>query len=118
MEFGLGLDPLLDLGVNGRVSLPEIYLSPEGLTVISFALPVNTAATDGYGANDIVYTVETSTDLVTWDPLLTKTDTSSFDGPGTIIADPPFNGRVRLTITDDRANLLRRFVRLKVDYVP
>lgn len=118
MEFGLGLDPLLDLGVNGRVSLPEIYLSPEGLTVISFALPVNTAATDGYGANDIVYTVETSTDLVTWDPLLTKTDTSSFDGPGTIIADPPFNGRVRLTITDAQANLLRRFVRLKVDYVP
>ena len=49
MEFGLGLDPLLDLGVNGRVSLPEIYLSPEGLTVISFALPVNTAATDGKG---------------------------------------------------------------------
>ena len=118
MEFSLGLDPLLDLGLNGRVSLPEISLSPEGHTVISFALPVNSTAADGYGADDIVYTVETSSDLVTWDTLLTKTDSSSFEGPGSITIDPPFNGRVRLRVTDDQSNLLRRFVRLTVDYAP
>ena len=118
MEFSLGLDPLLDLGVNGPVSLPEVTRSAEGHTVISFALPVNATATDGYGANDIVYTVETSHDLINWNALLTKTDSTSFDGAGLIMTNPPFNGRVRMSITDDQVNQLQRFIRLKTDYVP
>lgn len=118
MEFGLGLDPTLDLGVNGPVSLPQVTRSVDGRAVISFALPVNQSATDGYGANEIVYTVETSSDLSNWIVLLTKTGSTSFTGDGTLVADPPFNGRVRVTITDDQANLVRRFMRLKVEYLP
>ena len=118
MEFSLGLDPLLDLGINGPVSLPAVTRSIDGRTVISFALPVNATVTDGYGATDIVYTVETSGDLMNWNALLTKTDETSFTGPGTLIENPPFNGRVRVSITDDQAGLLQRFIRLKVDYIP
>ena len=118
MEFSLGLDPLLDLGVNGPVSLPHVTHSPDGKAIISFALPVSSTAADGYGAADIIYTVESSNDLVNWDPLLTKTDSTSFTGEGTIVTDPPFNGRVRARITDAPAALLRRFLRLKVEYAP
>ncbi|MBL49807.1 MAG: hypothetical protein CMP28_12775 [Roseibacillus sp.] len=118
MEFSLGLDPLLDLGVNGPVSLPDVTHSPDGKAIISFALPVSSTAADGYGAADIIYTVESSNDLVNWDPLLTKTDSTSFTGEGTIVTDPPFNGRVRARITDAPAALLRRFLRLKVEYAP
>lgn len=118
MEFSLGLDPLLDLGIHGPVSLPAVTRSIDDRTVISFALPVNTTATDGYGATDIVYTVETSSDLLNWNALLTKTDETSFTGPGTLIENPPFNGGVRVSITDDQADLLQHFIRLKVDYAP
>ena len=118
MEFSLGLDPLLELGVNGPVSLPSITNSPDGEAAISFALPVSNTATDGYGAADIVYTVEGSDDLVNWSPLLSKSDSTTFTGEGTMFTDPPSNGRVRVTVTDGPTDLLQRFLRLKVEYAP
>ena len=118
MEFGLGLDPFLELGVNGPISLPDISFSPDGKAVISFALPVSSTAVDGYGAADIIYTVESSADLVNWDPLQIKTDSTSFVGEGTVVTDAPFNGRVQVQITDAPEELLRRFLRLKVEYAP
>jgi hypothetical protein len=62
--------------------------------------------------------VETSNDLVTWSPLLTKSDSTSLTGPGSLVAAAPFNGRVAVTITDNQPNFLRRFVRLKMEYAP
>ena len=118
VEFALGLDPTLDIGVNGPVSLPIVGRTLEGRALIEFALPVNGTATDGYGASEIVYTVETSNDLVTWSPLLTKSDSTSFTGPGSLVTAAPFNGRVAVTITDNQPNFLRRFVRLKMEYAP
>ncbi|MFP6882695.1 MAG: lamin tail domain-containing protein [Roseibacillus sp.] len=118
VEFALGLDPTLDIGANGLVSLPDVSLSPDGRAVISFVLPVNASATDGFGANEIVYTIEVTDGLLNWVPLLEKTDTTSFTGTGSVVIAPPFNGRVLVTITDDQAALLRRFIRLKMEYVP
>ncbi|MFM1561844.1 MAG: lamin tail domain-containing protein, partial [Roseibacillus sp.] len=118
VEFALGLDPTLDIGAHGLVSLPNVSLSPDGRAVLSFFLPVNAVATDGFGANEIVYTIEVTDGLLNWIPLLEKTDTTSFTGTGSVVIAPPFNGRVLVTITDDQAALLRRFIRLKMEYVP
>ena len=76
MEFSLGLDPFLDLGFNGPSSLPRIAIGDGGQNVISFDLPVNSTAADGYGSDDIVYTVEGSDDLEEWVTLLSKSDST------------------------------------------
>ena len=118
MEFSLGLDPFLDLGFNGPSSLPQINRGDIGQTVISFELPANSGAAEGYGADDIIYTVEGSDDLVNWTSLLSKTDTTPFSGAGPVILDPPFNGRVKVRFSDQENNQSARFLRLRVEYSP
>ena len=118
MEFSLGLDPFLDLGFNGPSSLPRIAIGDGGQNVISFDLPVNSTAADGYGSDDIVYTVEGSDDLEEWVTLLSKSDSTSFSGADSVILDPPFNGRVRVQFSDEQRNQSPRFLRLKVEYNP
>ena len=118
MEFSLGLDPFLDLGFNGPSSLPRIAIGDGGQNVISFDLPVNSTAVDGYGSDDIVYTVEGSDDLEEWVTLLSKSDSTSFSEAGSVSLDPPFNGRVRVQFSDEQRNQSPRFLRLKVEYSP
>ena len=118
MEFSLGLHPFLDLGFNGPSSLPRIAVGDNGQNVISFDLPANSTAVDGYGSDDIIYTVEGSDNLVDWVTLISKSDTTSFIGTGIIALDPPFNGRVRVRFSDERRDLPARFLRLRVEYIP
>ncbi len=118
VEYSLGLDPTLNIGANGPASLPVASRSPAGRLAISFHLPVNGAAADGCGANEIVYTVESSDDLLDWIPLMEKTETTSFTGTGTAVLDPPFNGRVPVTITDDQNHPGHRFIRLRMSWLP
>ena len=118
MEFSLGLDPFLDLGFNGPSSLPRIARGTTGQSVISFDLPANAAAAGGYGANDIVYTVEGSDNLEDWTPLRVKTDTTPFTGSGTVALDTPFNGRIQVQFSDNQGDSSIRFLRLKVEYLP
>ncbi len=120
MEFSLGLDPNRASGVNGVDSLPAISIAPDGKARIEFNLPVNPAATDGFGANEIEYVVEVSTDIDGWQPIATKTGTTSFTGTGTVLTDPPNNGTVHVTVTDvgTQSGLMRHFIRVHVTWAP
>ena len=107
-------------GANGVAALPTAAVSLDGKIQVGFELPVNAAGVDGFGAGEITYVVEAGDALSGWLPIATKTETSSFSGSGAVSVGAANNGFVPVMVTDTEVIAMheRRFVRLRVTWVP
>ena len=116
-ELALGMDPTATDGRNGSSGLPTVTFTPEGDLDMNLQVPQNLAAAQGHGIDDVVYTVQASSNLVAWEPVATKLTNAAWSGSASVTVGAAVNGLVPVTIRDN-APTTRRFMRLAFTYVP
>lgn len=108
VEYGLGLNPTV-AGVSG---LPVVSIQKYGNSnYVSMTFSRSTAATD------LTYTVQASSDLVTWTDLASSVGGGPASGPGFVQETglpPNVSVEVHDTVAFESAPGGRRFIRLKI----
>jgi hypothetical protein len=117
VEFGLAMNPENPNGGNGKAGAPIAIRGPQGRVALYFLVPQNAAATQGLGMLEAVYTVEASNDLATWNPIATKSFTTSWSGAGSITLGSPSGSFIPVTVEDAASASPQRYLRLQMNWV-
>ncbi|RYD80028.1 MAG: lamin tail domain-containing protein, partial [Verrucomicrobiaceae bacterium] len=118
LEYSFGMDPAVAIGGDGVEGSPSIEFGPEGRLSMRFLLPEKIVDLQDYGAPDILYTVEASSDLMTWNVIATKRFGQSWSGTATVIVGPAANGFVPVEVQDTETSATVRYLRVRASLQP
>jgi hypothetical protein len=105
------MNPTLNSGHDGAAGLPTPTVALDGTLELRVLIPQNSAAAQGHGLPEIVYTVEASDNLVVWGPIATKSFGSAWTSTVPVVVGAASNGLVPVTVRDV-AITPHRFLRL------
>lgn len=105
LEYALGLNPKLPTGLAG---LPAVVKSGSN-DLVSFSMP-------SLSSPDVELKIESSTDLLNWSPLATRTGEAAWTGP--VAVAPAAAGFDTVTLTRPSPGEAKRFYRLSTRLLP
>ncbi|MGI8602785.1 MAG: hypothetical protein ACR2OZ_07265 [Verrucomicrobiales bacterium] len=117
-EFALGMDPTSSSGRDGPSALPTVTTTPEGYLAMHLAIPENIDAAQSHGRPEIIYTIQASSDLLSWSPVATKSTNAAWSGSALVTLSSAVNGLVPVTVQDMTAVTNHHFMRLVVTFAP
>jgi hypothetical protein len=113
VEAALGMNPNNANGGHGIAGTP---VAGTGSTY-TFLVPENASAVQGHGVTDLVYSVQSRSDIATgtWTTIANKTFSSAWTG--TVNVGAASGGFIPVTVTDP-AGGSQRFFRLQITWAP